>query len=773
MTRRRATTRTFPVEESWASIRVAAAPTPPRKDEDMGYFAAEWAPVGKAYVCSLGLSVLVALNDDTASSLHRLDHNNIYAAWREVRRRFGLVVAEVDLLQGGGNGEFRLLDDELPAAPTNWIDDVREALEDADRSLRQLTKKALAAENKVAARRADLADQVRDIACDSHIHYAPPDTSRWTVTMRSARNSHSRFGPAPPALIVKGENDAVIARALLPNGPLLPEKEWQRQAVAVFLEREHGQTFGPSPMELDLWEPFLAAHVWPQRSDADLYHVQIGRDPTSDPLYVHAAVFIPSRRAAVVVTHAWSQPVARLLKRHGFDVERVYSRADLPDDLDNAEVRSALAWDPGTWIPDTDAFRTEYVATRLTEDARALVPAAVAEAVERSWRYRTAHSWQRRRGPELWDDAASIEALLAATPSVGLPPEADAALRHAQAISQGHAALLAAIELSRVAPAWWDELPWSPIGSVLAPDDARAKRSRLALLLPEERARCGQPALSDLIVSVDFRSPRLPRAGDDDYLARLLLAAAEFWRDRGVRPSTSDTTRQCSLCGTPFDGTSTDLSDLVMTGANRYCAACLGSVAWYAVDTGDGGPLPTDWAIEAIQLLADVHGGPVAREQMLAPVAAIDVRETDRQVLLRIALVEYAQGGSWYELQRVAGVIGDEWRPSFGTYCTATDGHACRSLFERHIDDFLSSAGIMHDTEPLYPFDPELNTTGLRADWRLDDGTLVEAAGMLESPSYAAKIALKQKIADRNDIRLVVVTPADLRDLDGVFGVER
>jgi hypothetical protein len=88
---------------------------------------------------------------------------------------------------------------------------------------------------------------------------------------------------------------------------------------------------------------------------------------------------------------------------------------------------------------------------------------------------------------------------------------------------------------------------------------------------------------------------------------------------------------------------------------------------------------------------------------------------------------------------------------------------------ERYIDDWMFKAGIPHDTEPNYPYDPELNTGGLRADWKVDD-VFIEAAGMMADKSYAAKMERKRRLASKHDLQLLVITEKDLGALDSIFG---
>ncbi len=106
-----------------------------------------------------------------------------------------------------------------------------------------------------------------------------------------------------------------------------------------------------------------------------------------------------------------------------------------------------------------------------------------------------------------------------------------------------------------------------------------------------------------------------------------------------------------------------------------------------------------------------------------------------------------------------------------GLQSEAKDGHWCLSVFERQVDDFLTIRGIEHEHEPRWPKHPDFNPRGAkRADWRLADGTMVEAAGMLGDPIYAEKIRQKRAMAEALGIRLLVLTPEQVLHLDQVFG---
>ncbi|MDX6244769.1 MAG: hypothetical protein QOE76_2492 [Frankiales bacterium] len=111
--------------------------------------------------------------------------------------------------------------------------------------------------------------------------------------------------------------------------------------------------------------------------------------------------------------------------------------------------------------------------------------------------------------------------------------------------------------------------------------------------------------------------------------------------------------------------------------------------------------------------------------------------------------------------------LADCVRTSRGVVSVAADGHACRSLLERYVDDWLSSHHITHSCEPQWPCHPTLNAGGFRrADWLLEGDVYVEMAGMLDDPIYAAKIDHKRQLAMALGVELIVLTPDDLGRLD-------
>ena len=155
-------------------------------------------------------------------------------------------------------------------------------------------------------------------------------------------------------------------------------------------------------------------------------------------------------------------------------------------------------------------------------------------------------------------------------------------------------------------------------------------------------------------------------------------------------------------------------------------------------------------------------GSPEERDGRIRALMAMPPVETIKRVLGQ---------PDWLGTLRAAGLVGETWRPSRGTWCHASDGHRCRSLLEKAIDDWFTANSIPHECEPRWPRHHEFNPSGAkRADWLLKDGTYVECAGMLESKDYAEKIAVKQQLAKAVGLPLIVVGPTDMHRLGQIFG---
>ncbi|WP_189711935.1 hypothetical protein [Streptomyces phaeofaciens] len=284
-------------------------------------------------------------------------------------------------------------------------------------------------------------------------------------------------------------------------------------------------------------------------------------------------------------------------------------------------------------------------------------------------------------------------------------------------------------------------------------------------LIPERHrrwlnAKPAEPAPSD-----DFLPPLVDDAADNTYYRRALeslFGAPVDLEHRGP----------CRLCGRSAQSARPGL---------YYCHGCCG-LAQNGVlrDNGADGEW-TEAILHAVRRLAAIEfSGPPSLAQLdRISVPFTDASLVDEALLCRFLVPRPGStllstrparpARTWTEWLQLADLLKDGVRSSMGTVTVATDGHLCRSLFERHVDDFLHHWGVAHEPEPHYPRHPELNTTGLRADWRLADGTFVEALGLMERQTYAAKVARKRELARLAGLRLVTVTAQDLHRLPEIF----
>ena len=183
---------------------------------------------------------------------------------------------------------------------------------------------------------------------------------------------------------------------------------------------------------------------------------------------------------------------------------------------------------------------------------------------------------------------------------------------------------------------------------------------------------------------------------------------------------------------------------------------------------------PADAPI-ALHELATVEfaGEAVLRQQLdqIGPLqdgSLLKAEEVDRLLLLR-SFISRSKSLAWTKLLIAVGLADKGVRMSRGTVIPAVDGHACGSMLEKAVDDFLHRFGIQHTREPAYPTHPELNANGYRADWQLADGTLVEMWGMPDQPAYAEKMVTKRDLAETFGIPLLEIFPPDVNRLREIF----
>jgi HEAT repeat protein len=122
--------------------------------------------------------------------------------------------------------------------------------------------------------------------------------------------------------------------------------------------------------------------------------------------------------------------------------------------------------------------------------------------------------------------------------------------------------------------------------------------------------------------------------------------------------------------------------------------------------------------------------------------------------------------GSWLKALDAAGILeGGVRKTSRGYICLAKDGHECRSIGEKIIDDYLFTHNIPHEQEPHYPGERQF-----RADWKVGK-YFIEFWGLKGDEDYDKKMEDKKAIAQQYQIPLIEITFDDLRHLDLKFKI--
>ncbi|MGE2715142.1 hypothetical protein ACQI4L_13870 [Mycolicibacterium litorale] len=224
--------------------------------------------------------------------------------------------------------------------------------------------------------------------------------------------------------------------------------------------------------------------------------------------------------------------------------------------------------------------------------------------------------------------------------------------------------------------------------------------------------------------------------------------------------------RRCTLCGTEM----VHLREIAAFGSDapgRWCMSCIGGTEGFPTKDEAAGALSA--FIEATGVIPS-NMGTICRIPHDKPGMVRDVMAATRTTIPNEHVLRQVGLWPWNRALVAAGVVGEFVKTPRGYQSEASDGYWCRSIFERQVDDFLTNHRIGHEHEPKWPLHPELNPNGnKRADWQLPDGTMVEAAGMLDDPAYAAKFDTKRALAAQLGVPLLVVTPDMLLTLEKVF----
>lgn len=260
---------------------------------------------------------------------------------------------------------------------------------------------------------------------------------------------------------------------------------------------------------------------------------------------------------------------------------------------------------------------------------------------------------------------------------------------------------------------------------------------------------------------------------------RTVLAVSTVWGAfhtvRKRRSWDPPSWQPCGACGREFFGGEPPVWTYRQFGPSRYCTACC-----ILVRDGRKGEWTREGVAAAVRQLAAAAETIPTQAYAFQPLplsAPADRRDRLMRALCDMPPLDTIKAvlgaGDWLGVLQASALVEDAWRPSRGTWCRAADGHRCRSLLEKAIDDWFHANGVAHDCEPLWPAHPKLNPSGRRrADWQLASGAYVECAGMLADSSYREKIARKKLLARELGIRLYVVVPSDLFDLRKIFTAE-
>jgi len=117
--------------------------------------------------------------------------------------------------------------------------------------------------------------------------------------------------------------------------------------------------------------------------------------------------------------------------------------------------------------------------------------------------------------------------------------------------------------------------------------------------------------------------------------------------------------------------------------------------------------------------------------------------------------------GSWLHVLAEADILeGGVRKTPRGYMCLAIDGHECRSLGEKNVDDWLYRHSIPHEKEVRYP-----GKRAFRADWKVGD-YFIEFWGLRGEEDYDKKMEVKTELAKQYSIPLISLNQQDLPILD-------
>jgi hypothetical protein len=233
--------------------------------------------------------------------------------------------------------------------------------------------------------------------------------------------------------------------------------------------------------------------------------------------------------------------------------------------------------------------------------------------------------------------------------------------------------------------------------------------------------------------------------------------ARDLFRDMyGREPGT----KRCAICSKPFreDSLSSfELGESIDT--LNVCWWCL-SVALYNVNYGDNF-MTREEIIRYLLDLNELTGSiPLQSHGGIETLVSLTKEDQLRLVKLQIRgpnpeLVKELFG-SWLKALIESGLLPEGiLKTKRGYHCIAKDGHACRSIGEMIIDDWLYKHGIDHQREKRYP------DSAYRADFYVGD-CYIEYWGLAGDPDYDMKSSTKRTMCGSAKLRLIELYPEDV-----------
>jgi hypothetical protein len=217
----------------------------------------------------------------------------------------------------------------------------------------------------------------------------------------------------------------------------------------------------------------------------------------------------------------------------------------------------------------------------------------------------------------------------------------------------------------------------------------------------------------------------------------------------------------CPLCGQEFVEDSLAIPLINRLGIQHidYCAPCLCATIFQG--TGNN-YLSAEQIKKYLLALTEMIGRVPSQYYGEGKSDLLNLNPKERLALLKLLKGKPSVNcvkrvfGSWLNALIKVGVLEDGTRKtSRGIQTIAKDGHICRSLGEKTIDEFLFANGIAHEREPRYP------ESNYRGDFIVGD-IIIEYFGLTGNPEYDNKSEEKKNICKRNGIILIAIYPEDL-----------